>query len=96
MIPVSHHDPLSIPVMILRHLVYLPPDEEDDCKEVEHDQGGDEDRSLRSIVPRTLPPPNLHPVQGVGRTKDRTGPFVKTGDGVRGVHIRPGEGISTD
>ena len=50
---------INIKKINLENLVYLPPDEEDDRKEVEHDQGGDEDRSLRSIVPRTLPPPNL-------------------------------------
>ena len=43
----------------LENLVDLPPDEEDDRKEVENDQGGDKDRRLRSIIPRTLPPPNL-------------------------------------
>ena len=45
--------------MNLENLVNLSPDEEDNCKEVEHDQGGDKDRRLRSIIPRTLPPPSL-------------------------------------
>ena len=47
------------------HLVDLPPDEEDDCKEVEDDQGGDEDRRLRTIIPGTLPPTSLQSSNGI-------------------------------
>ena len=31
---------------VKHHLVDLPPDQEDDCHEVEDDEGGDEDGSL--------------------------------------------------
>ena len=44
---------------LIENLGYLTPDEEDDRKEVEHNQDGDEDCRLRSIIPRTLTPPNL-------------------------------------
>ena len=47
------------------HLVDLPPDKEDDCKEVEDDQGGDEDGRLSTIVPGTLPPPSLQGINGI-------------------------------
>ena len=47
------------------HLVDLPPNEEDNCKEVEDDQGGDEDRRLRTIIPGTLPPPSLQSGNGI-------------------------------
>ena len=41
------------------HLVNLSPDKKDDGEKVEDDQGRDEDRRLRSIVPRPLPSPSL-------------------------------------
>ena len=41
------------------HLVDLSPDKKDDGEKVEDDQGRDEDRRLRSIVPRPLPSPSL-------------------------------------
>ena len=47
------------------HLVDLSPDEEDDCKEVEDDQGGDEDGRLRTIIPGTLPPTSLQSSNGI-------------------------------
>ena len=36
------------------YLVDLPPDQEDDCHEVEDDEGGDEDGILWSVVLITL------------------------------------------
>ena len=46
---------------IFIHLVDLPPDQEDDCHEVEDDEGGDEDGSLWSVVSVTLSSCNHHP-----------------------------------